>query len=409
MTFEQIKKIANSYGTPFYIMDGDQYVANIKAFRDAFKGECKLTLGYSFKTNYVPELCKIAKQEGCYAEVVSEMEYDLAKNLGFNKIILNGPIKKENLLYKALCDNAIINLDSRYELDTILEYRRLHPDLPLEVGLRINVALCDEDGNSSIQCGLRVGRFGFTTKILDEVVPILKAQNIKIISIHGHTSSSNRAVDNYDIIVSQMLNICERYGLKDIKYFDVGGGFFGAPAEGVDISNKPKYKDYADCILKKVKANEWFNNISPILVIEPGVSVTANVFSYISMIFQLKEIAGDNILLTDGTIFDVKPTYHNNNLPYSFFTESGGEDNNMVGNLVGSTCMEKDIILRDISIPSDIKSGDFIKIDGVGAYTIVLTPTFINYLPPIYEILDGEVKVVRRRQRLEDILSLYMY
>ena len=66
------------------------------------------------KTNYVPALCEIAKAIGCYAEVVSEMELDLAINLGFEHIIFNGPIKKESALQKAISHRAIVNLDSEY-------------------------------------------------------------------------------------------------------------------------------------------------------------------------------------------------------------------------------------------------------------------------------------------------------
>ena len=47
--------------------------------------------------------------------------------------------------------------------------------------------------------------------------------------------------------------------------------------------------------------------------------------------------------------------------------------------------MEKDIILHEVEMDK-IKAGDYIEINGVGAYTIALTPTFINYLAPILSI-----------------------
>ena len=52
-------------------------------------------------------------------------------------------------------------------------------------------------------------------------------------------------------------------------------------------------------------------------------------------------------------------------------------------------------------------SGDFIKFKGVGAYTICLTPTFINFLAPILTVENGEYKEVRRRQNVDDILTIY--
>ena len=405
--FNSLDRLAQKYGTPFYLMNGSTYLRNIESFKFAFLSKYpKLVVGYSFKTNYIPALCKIAMEEGCYAEVVSEMEYDLAKRIGFKNVIFNGPIKRESILKKALDEGSVVNLDSLYEVDNVLKYKSENPGKDVAVGLRLNIDLTDADGVSKVQCGLRVGRFGFTKKLLSEVIPLLKKNGIRIISLHGHTSSSDRAVANYGLIVDQMLSLCSECQLNDLQYFDVGGGFFGAAAKGIDVSNKPKYSDYADVILGLCLQNEWFNKVQPNIVIEPGVSVVANVFSYVSRIFQTKEIAGQRFLSTDGTVFDVKPTLHSNNLPHAFFVKKAG-NGTYVANLVGSTCMEMDVILSDVNVPENIAGGDYVKIDGVGAYTIVLTPTFINYVSPIVSV-DGENDtLVRRRQTLDDVMALY--
>ena len=49
------------------------------------------------------------------------------------------------------------------------------------------------------------------------------------------------------------------------------------------------------------------------------------------------------------------------------------------------------------------------KIDGVGAYTIVLAPTFINFISPIIGVTDNDDKtfIVRRRQTIDDVVTLY--
>lgn len=407
INYEYLDKFASKYGTPYYLMYGDVYLDNITSFKSAFTSRYpKIVVGYSFKTNYVPALCKIAKAAGCYAEVVSEMEYDLAKKIGFKSVIFNGPIKRESVLRKALKEGTIINLDSLYEVDSIVKYKDENPNEDVAVGLRLNIDLTDFDGVSKVQCGLRVGRFGFTKEILADVIPLLKKHGIRIVSLHGHTSSSDRAVANYSLIVNQMLSLCREWQLDDIDYFDVGGGFFGAAAKGIDLSNKPKYSDYANIILDICLGNEWFCRVQPNIVIEPGVSVVANVFSYVSRIYQTKEIAGQKFLSTDGTVFDVKPTLHNNNLPHSFFTKDSA-DETYVANLVGSTCMEKDVILSDVNVPNSIKEGDYVMINGVGAYTIVLTPTFINYVSPIISVNNSDDELVRRRQTLSDVMALY--
>ncbi len=404
--YKLLKNLDEKYGTPFYVMNPDKYRSNIESFLNAFKKRYeKVIAGYSFKTNYVPALCKIAMQEGLMAEVVSEMEYKLARKIGFEKIIFNGPIKRSCVFNEALEYGAIINLDSEYEVDMIRQYRQEHPDKHLKIGLRININLMDENGESTIQCGLRFGRFGFPNEIIEKNICRLRELGVKIFSLHGHTSSSDRAVVNYKVITQHMLAICEKYELNDVEYFDIGGGFFGAAPEGMDLKNRPRYEDYANCVLDEVMENNWFMRINPWIVIEPGSSVVSNVFSYYTKVYQNKRVGNVNFVMVDGTVFDIKPTMHTNNLPHKVFC-SKDKDESFVCNVVGSTCMEKDVLLNEVKIPKT-EAGDYIRFDGVGAYTICLTPSFINFLEPILQFDKDGFAEVRRRQTLEDILSIY--
>ena len=406
--YNTLTLLDEKFGTPFYIMDAERYRCNINRFLYAFRNRYdKVIAGYSFKTNYVPTLCQTAKDELVWAEVVSEMEYQLARKLGFDKIIFNGPIKRPHVFARALADGAIVNLDCEYEVDLACQYKRTHPTAEVGVGMRININLRDDNGNSTIQCGLRFGRFGFSQDIIERNVERLKNAGIKIVAIHGHTSSSDRAVLNYNIIIQHMLEACQQYHLDDIKYFDIGGGFFGAAPEGMDLTGRPTYEDYANCILNEVEKSAWFKDRQPTIIIEPGSSVVSNVFTYFTKVYQIKNIGKTNFVMVDGTVFDIKPTMHSNNLPHKVYCANSTEET-FIGNVVGSTCMEKDILLNSVTLPK-VKSGDFIQFNGVGAYTICLTPTFINFLAPILSFENGDFIEVRRRQTIEDILPLYKF
>ncbi len=404
--YTEIQIIEKEFGSPFYLMDTEKYQENLNAFLTAFRKRYPNVIsGYSFKTNYVPTLCNIAKQEGCYAEVVSEMELDLAIRLGFKNIIFNGPIKRVSALEKAIKHQAIINLDSEYETDFICNYRQEHKDTNIEIGLRVNVHLTDENGNSTIQCGLREGRFGFPHQILSKNIKKLRAAGVDIVSLHGHTSSSDRAVINYKIITEYMLSVCEEFQLNSLKFFDIGGGFFGAAPEGLNLTGKPTYDDYAKIVLDCALNNNWFVKNNPTIVIEPGSSVVSNVFTYYTKVYQIKHIGNKNFVMVDGTVFDVKPTMHTNNLPHTIITNHT-QTNKIVYDIVGSTCMEKDVILHDVILP-ELRNNDYLQIRGVGAYTISLTPSFINYLAPILYKKEGKWDVARRRQNIDDITNIY--
>ena len=406
INYNILKELDETFGSPFYLMDADKYRSNINNFLAAFKKRYeKVVAGYSFKTNYVPALCKIALEEGVMAEVVSEMEYELARKIGFENVIFNGPIKRTAIFEKALKQGAIINLDSEYEVDMICNYAKQYSGADIKIGMRININLTDENGNSTIQCGLRFGRFGFPSDIIAHNIERLREVGVKIVSLHGHTSTSDRAVLNYKIITQHMLLVCEQYKLNDLEWFDIGGGYFGAAPEGMDLTGRPTYEDYANCVLDETLANEWFVRVQPTIVIEPGSSVVSNVFSYYTKVYQNKKVGKVNFVMVDGTVFDVKPTLHSNNLPHDVYRSVESEET-YTCDVVGSTCMEKDVLLKEVALPK-LNAGDFIKFKGVGAYTICLTPTFINFLAPILTVDNGEYKEVRRRQNVDDILTIY--
>ena len=406
INYALLKDLDEQFGTPFYLMDAEKYRSNINNFLTAFKKRyVKVVAGYSFKTNYVPALCKIAMEEGVMAEVVSEMEYELARKIGFEKVIFNGPIKRTAIFEKALEQGAIINLDSEYEIYMLCDYVRSHPGKEIKVGIRININLTDENGNSTIQCGLRFGRFGFPSDTIAHNIERLREAGVKIVSLHGHTSTSDRAVLNYKIITQHMLQVCEQYDLNDIEWFDIGGGYFGAAPEGMDLTGRPTYEDYANCVLDEALANEWFVRVQPTIVIEPGSSVVSNVFSYYTKVYQNKTVGKVNFVIVDGTVFDVKPTLHSNNLPHDVYSAMNSNET-YTCDVVGSTCMEKDVLLKNVVLPK-LNTGDYIKFKGVGAYTICLTPIFINFLAPILTLEKGEYKEVRRRQNVDDILTIY--
>lgn len=403
-----LKDLDEKYGSPFYIMNPEMYKKNINAFLDAFRRKYeKIIAGYSFKTNYVPALCNLAKEEGCVAEVVSDMEYALAEAIGFKNIIFNGPIKRSSILFQALEKGSLVNLDSEYEVDLVCQYKKRHPNANVGVGIRININLTDEYGRSPIQCGIRFGRFGFPATIIGKNIERLRESGVRIIGLHGHTSTSDRAVLNYQIITQQMLAVCEVFRLNDLEYFDIGGGFFGAAPEGMDLTGRPTYEDYANCILGEVMNNEWFLTRKPYIVIEPGSSVVSNVFNYYTKVYQNKTVGTVNFVMVDGSVFDVKPTMHANNLPHSVYRATNIMET-YTCDVVGSTCMEKDVMLKKVELPK-LEAGDFIEFRGVGAYTISLTPTFINYLPPIIMHSQGEYVEVRRRQNIKDIIRIYKY
>lgn len=412
-SYSDIAKLESIAGSsPFYVVDRQRFEANYNDLTSAFSSRYQqFILAYSYKTNYIPYLCEIIKQKGGWAEVVSRMEYDLALKIGQEpeKIIFNGPVKTADDIEQALTDGSLVNVDSQSELAFVLDYAKKHPDRQICIGLRINIGLADEAGQSHIQNSLKVGRFGFDPAILEAESRKLRAEtNLKVVSLHGHTSTTDRSQWCFKVITETLCRIAENYFPDEVKIINVGGGFFGRMHPDMPFKNTPTFDDYAEVICNCLNENSWAKKNNPTLVIEPGVAMVADCLSFITKVVSVKTIQDQVFVTVDGSAFHAKPTFHDLNLPHQVITKN---NNRPVSNfdVVGSTCMEKDILLKDITAQLP-EPGDTIKIDNIGAYTVVMSPSFINPAPAILaDEGDGDYKLVRKRQTLNEIFSSYVF
>ena len=119
-----LNEIISEFGSPVFIISENTLRSQFKQFRDTFTtSDIDTKIAYSYKTNYLPSVCSILHEEGALAEVVSGMEYSLAKSLGVSpeNIIFNGPHKTNSELETALQEGALVNIDNFEELNRIIK------------------------------------------------------------------------------------------------------------------------------------------------------------------------------------------------------------------------------------------------------------------------------------------------
>jgi diaminopimelate decarboxylase len=278
------------------------------------------------------------------------------------------------------------------------------------VGLRINIDLTDDTGISRLQDGIQVGRFGFSTEgdnIPKAVAELTGAGNVVVDCLHGHSSTRDRSVWCYEKIAKTLCEIGSRYAPQTVEYIDIGGGIFGYIPPQMRRTQTPGFDDYARAVCGVLTSNSWARRRRPCLVLEPGVAMVANTMSFVTKVVSVKNIRGRVFVTVDGSAFHTKPTFHKINQPHSVISGEKREKRG-VYDVVGATCMEKDYLLNDVDdiVP---ERGDYIKIDSVGAYTIVLSPMFIHAAPPVLVGQDGQYKQIRRRQTFEDMFGCYLF
>ena len=117
-----MKKLVAKAGDAFYLLDSDQFQRNFCELKAEFSQLYPhFNIAYSYKTNYTPRFCKIVDELGGFAEVVSDMEMEIALRIGVDpgKIIWNGPFKNFEKVEQLLLMGGTVNVDSAYELEML--------------------------------------------------------------------------------------------------------------------------------------------------------------------------------------------------------------------------------------------------------------------------------------------------
>lgn len=408
-TFQSLDKLSNKFGPSFYLFNRDLFIKNLNELKTNFENYySNVTLGYSFKTNYIPAVCKAAYNNGVLAEVVSGLEYKLALKIGYtgSNIIFNGPLKEKHELYRAFNNNSLIHFDSYTEIEILKDYLKKNPDRRVQCALRCNFGIGEKS----------TSRFGFDVENGDaeKVYKELFALNgCSPIGIHCHFSTGHRSTESYEKRTFRLAQLAKRiFEGKDLHYVDIGGGFFGKMPQHIEelfAGNIPSFSDYGKAIGNIM--HEQFPKHKVTLILEPGTAVVANTMAYVCQVYTIKQIKNKPVITLTGGKHNVRPTGTSANIPFRVIPshkERRSLENALIG---GYTCMENDVI--DYAYDGSLSVGDYLIFDNMGAYNIVFKPPFIKEAPPILMLKGKEkrqtIDVIRRRETLDDIFSTFKF
>ncbi len=387
----------NEIKTPCFVLDLDKSQDNIQRFRGALSSRfSNYVLGYSIKTNSTPILLDIIKNNGCFAEVVSYTEYNLALAVGFppTNIVYNGPLKDKQTFIHAITNGAYVNIDTKRELSWLCD---LPKDKIYNIGLRVNLNL-KQISPEDCKEGEEYSRFGFSDEHgeLFEAINVIKSfSNIRLAGLHLHRTSKTRSLDVYRNIANYAIEIVKKYSLN-LDYIDAGGGYYG------DMPGKPTYQDYVNIIADTL--SQYLDCSKLVLIVEPGNAIIASPYSFYSSVIDTKRIKDNNIVVIDGSRNDIDPFFHKKDYFKTFVTQMTERSTINKQVIVGCTCLENDRLF-EIDNHAQLKVGDIIKFHFVGAYTTCISPLFIRYFPRVYIQKDSKYELVHEEWTPKEYLQ----
>lgn len=404
--FKNLDDLYRRSGGSYYLLDLEALAANYdRLLKAAERYYTPFKIAYSVKTNYMPVICELFYHQGAFAEVVSDMEYSVALRCGFpaDKIIVNGPLHDADLTREVILKGGIFNLDSWYQIPIVKRIAEQDNRQKLAIGVRLNFEI-NPDARS---------RFGFdsSTVSMDKLLHELAPLNVNLVSLHCHYCENARSAESYEIRSGKMIELYDRYFKRyDVKYINIGGGFYSKMPEMLKTQFKthvPTMEEYAEAFTRPF-ARRFPSHNGPVLVVEPGGLLVADVMFFISKVVDIKSIKDKTYALVDGSIYNIKPTKSPKNMPMHVApAPKPGKGFKGTCDIAGYTCMEDDIMFRDYN--GEIHADDLVVFDNVGAYTNVLKPPFIKPNQPVYAKHHDRVFCVKEQESYEDIFKSYQF
>jgi diaminopimelate decarboxylase len=404
-------ELAHRHGTPLYVYDEATVRQRASEYVAAMDGAGQVL--YSAKAFASPQFLRVIAEEGLGLDVVSAGELHLALTSGFprDRIHFLGNNKSADDLSSAFAAGATIVIDGSYEFellrDLVPEGERAQVMLRLSPGVK-------PDTHDHISTGQLDSKFGFSIEsgaARTAVEVALRHPRLQLVGLHSHIGSQIFALRAYEQAMQIMLDLLVE--LRDELDFQpqklgAGGGLGIAYTQ---LDDPPTPRHFVETVRHALDAGCLQRSLNvPQLVVEPGRSIAGPAGMALYTVGSIKDIPGvRRYVAVDGGMGDnIRPKLYG--ARYEAFLASDPEHSNDGRvTIAGKYCESTDILISDIEMPS-LHPGDVIAVPAAGAYCLAMASNYNGMpRPEVLMLRDGEARVIRRRETLDDLVSAEVF
>lgn len=408
-----VRDLAGAFGTPLYVYDEQTIRQTCQAYLREFQAQLPgARAHYAGKAWLSPALTEILVEEGFGLDVVSagELHVALAGGMDPEHIAFHGNGKTRDELQYAI-DSGVgrIIVDNDDELSVLDELTQARAS-EQRIMLRITPGV-DAQTHAKTTTGLRDSKFGFplpSGQAEAALVRALEAPFLDVTGFHIHLGSPLFNIEPYADGIATIgefaAEMKQRHGYEWREFSPGGGMALTYTADRV----APESERYAAQIAESIHtACDTHGLPTPDVHIEPGRSVVGRAGVALYSVVSRKHIpeTRDYVTVDGGMADNIRPAMYE-----SKYEAAAAEQMNTVPSLVatvaGKFCESGDVLVRDAHLPS-LQLGELIAIPASGAYQIAMESNYnLALRPAIVMVNDGDARLVRRRQTLDDLLHL---
>jgi len=406
-----VSRLAEEYGTPFYLYHGGVLTDCLRRVRAALGPGVGVL--YSIKANPSLGLCQLLVQEQVGAEVASAGELVLARSAGFSPadIVFAGPGKTDEELQLAVKEGIFaVNVESLSEIERLARIAESQ-DCAVGVGLRINPTA--QLMGSQMRMGGKVSQFGIDQPDLRKAIQKTLAHRCLLLKgVHVYTATQvfdvQALLGHCRNIVDLALYVADEAG-QSLAMIDFGGGFGVPYFERMEDFELDRFGRELQKLLTSYSSDSRLAGCR--IIFELGRYLVAEAGVYVTRVVDVKKSQGKTFLITDGGMNHHLVGTGNfgqvfrKPFPLLNLSRMAGQPRAAVA-VAGPCCTPLDVFGTDIRL-ARTEVGDLIGVFYSGAYALSASSLhFLSHPTPAEVLLwQGTAHLLRPAGRPEDVLK----
>jgi diaminopimelate decarboxylase len=391
---EILLKAAREFSTPLYVYDEErihfQYAKLIHAFQKS-----DVSIFYACKALSNINVLRIFRDLGAGIDCVSlnEVQFALKAGVDPSKIIFTPNSVSFDDYTEAVSIGVNINIDN---LEILQQFGTVYGNT-YPVVVRINPHIL-AGGNIKISTGHIDSKFGISIDQVGQILDIKKQTGLAIKGLHLHTGSEIKEVDVFLNGLNLLLELSNQF--EELTVIDLGGGFkipYKPDEKGVDIGQ------LGEKLFERLDQFQHSNNRKFQIWFEPGKFLVSEAGYFLTKANIIKENPTRHFIGVDsGFNHLIRPMFYD---AYHIIDNiSNARGPLKTYNVVGNIC-ETDTFAWDRELP-EVHAGDILMFKNAGAYGFEMSSRFNSRTRPAEVIVaKGEMKLIRRRETLDDLLQ----
>jgi diaminopimelate decarboxylase len=384
--------IAETYGTPVYVYDGEKIVSQYTRLKNAFK-PLNVKIKYACKALNNSAILKLLRSHGAGLDTVSINELKLGLRAGFapDEIIFTPNCVSFAEIKEALEYKVHINIDNI----SILEQFGAEYGNTIPCCIRLNPHIL-AGGNTKISTGHIDSKFGISIYQLRHVLRVIKTYNIKVNGLHMHTGSD--ILDAGVFLQGAEILFEAAKDFPDLEFIDFGSGFKVAYKEG-DVTTD--IEDLAAAISQRFQ--EFCKDYSRELELwfEPGKFIVSESGYFLTKCNVIKQTTATVFVgINSGLNHLIRPMLYD--AYHEIVNISNPTGKPRIYTVVGYIC-ETDTFGWDRKL-NEVHEGDIICFKNAGAYGFTMSSNYnARFRPAEVLLYKGEAHLIRKAESFEDL------